>query len=33
MTVGDENFQGDFGLVQDWVVEGAEIKIGISGDN
>ncbi|MBN1431843.1 MAG: isoleucine--tRNA ligase [Methanomicrobiaceae archaeon] len=33
MTVGDENFQGDFGLVQDWVVEGAEIKIGITGNN
>lgn len=33
MDIGDEEFSGDYALVQDWVVEGADMKIGISGKN
>ena len=33
MSVGGGDLSGEYGLVQDWVVEGIEIKIGISGNN
>ena len=33
MSVGDLELTGEYGLVQDWVVEDIEIKIGISGKN
>ena len=33
MSVGDLELSGEYGLVQDWVVEDIEIKIGISGKN